>query len=148
MGDAKLSVSHIYSSNPLDRGNRKRRDEQWITDMAKDRASKFLPLKDLNVLVSQDPQNSLGWLGIDDMRQLGIDTGALFLGLLKRAACFVVDITDHEYAVRQICGSGSYRFIDARTATSFLSNANSGIVAQARSQVSWHNQNGFCSICG
>jgi len=148
MGNTQLNISHIYSSNPLDRGNRKRRDEQWITDMAKDRTSKFLPMKDLNVLVSEGQQNSLGWLGVDDMLQLRIDTGALFLGLLKRVACFVVDITDHEYAVRQICDSGSYRFVDARTATSFLSNTNSGIVAQARSQVSWHNQNRFCSICG
>jgi len=148
MGNTQLNISHIYSSNPLDRGNRKRRDEQWITDMAKDRTSKFLPMKDLNVLVSEGQQNSLGWLGVDDMLQLRIDTGALFLGLLKRVACFVVDITDHKYAVRQICDSGSYRFVDARTATSFLSNTNSGIVAQARSQVSWHNQNRFCSICG
>lgn len=116
--------------------------------MAKDRTSKFLPMKDLNVLVLQGPQIGLGWLGVDDLLRLGIDIGPLFLGLLERVACFVVDISDHEHAVRELSDGDSYAFVDVRMATNFLSGPDSGIVAQARAQVEWHNRNGFCSICG
>lgn len=143
-----MNISHIYSGNPLDRGDRERRDEQWITDMTKERTSKFLPMRDLNVLVLQGSQSGLSWLSVDDMRQLGIGSNALFLGLLDGVACFVVDISGHEHAVRELSDGGVHRFVDARAATEFLSGTDSGIVAQARAQVNWHNRNGFCSICG
>ena len=68
-----MSTSHIYSGNPLDRGDRERRDEEWITSMASDPTSKFLPIKDLNVLVSQGSKGGLGWLHVDEIRKLGID---------------------------------------------------------------------------
>ncbi len=143
-----MNVSHVYSSNPLDRGDRERRDEQWIADMAKDGTSRFLPVKDADVLLSQGPQDGLGWLGVDDIVQLRINTSVVFLGLLDRVACFVVDISDNEHAVRELSEGGAYRFVDARTATEFLSGTDSGIVAQARAQASWHHRHGFCSICG
>lgn len=143
-----MSFAHIYSGNPLDRGDQERRDEQWIADMTNDRSSRFLPLKDLNVLVSQGLQNGLGWLGVDDMRRLGITDGGLLLGLRDRVAFFVVDISGHERAVQELCDGGNYRFVDARTVTGFVSAEDSGIVAQARAQVHWHSRNGFCSTCG
>ena len=143
-----MSIAHIYSGNPLDRGDQERRDEQWIADMSNDRASKFLPLKDLNVLVSQGLQDGLGWLGVDDMRQLGIANRGLLLGLRDQVAFFVVDISGHEHVVQELCDRGNYRFVDARTVTGFVSDEDLGIVAQARAQVHWHNRNGFCSICG
>jgi NAD+ diphosphatase len=148
MGSKQLSTSHIYSGNPLDRGERERRDEQWIAGMARDGASRFLPMKDLNVLVSQGPQDGLGWLGVDDLRQLGIDGSAIFLGLLEGVVYFVVDISQHEHAVQELTDGGGHRFVDARAVTEFLSGTDSGIVAQARAQVNWHNRNGFCSTCG
>ncbi len=143
-----MNFQHIYSSNPLDRGYRERRDERWIADAAKDLTSRFLPVKDMNVLISQEPQDSLGWLGQDDMLRLGGDTRPIFLGLLERAAFFAVDISGHESAAKELTDGGAYEFVDARTVTEFLSRADSGIVAQALEQVSWHNRTGFCSICG
>ncbi len=143
-----MSISHIYSGNLLDRGDRERRDEQWITDRTGDRTSKFLPMKDLSVLILQGPQSGLCWLSAEDLRQLGIESGALFLGLSDRAACFTVDISDNEHAVRELTDGGAHRFADARTVTDFLSGADSGIIAQAQAQVNWHNRSGFCPICG
>ena len=143
-----MDVAYIYSGDPLDRVDRERRDEQWITDMTNDRTSKFLPLKDLNVLVSQGLQDGLGWLSVDDMRKLGIDNRALFLGLRGQVALFVVDISDHEHAVQELSDDGNYRFVDARTITVFLSGADSAIVAHARAQVHWHNRTRYCSKCG
>jgi NAD+ diphosphatase len=105
-------------------------------------------MRDLNVLVSQGSQDGLGWLSVDEMRQLGIESGALFLGLLNGVACFVVDISDQEHAIQGLSDGGGHRFVDARTVTEILSGTDSGIVAQARAQVNWHHRNGFCSACG
>jgi NAD+ diphosphatase len=148
VGSKLMNTAYIYSRNPLDRGEQERRDEQWIADMTNERSSKFLPLKDLNVLVSQGLQDGLGWLGVDDMRRLGTADRVFLLGLRDQTAFFVVDISGHEHAVQELCDGGNYRFVDARRVTEFLGEEDLGIVAQARAQVHWHNQNGFCSICG
>lgn len=148
MSSKGLNISHVYSANPLDRGDRERRDEEWIADRAKDSNSKFLPMSDLNVLIANGSHHGLGWLGFDDLARLGINTGAIFLGLREQETYFVIDITDDRRAVQEVQKSGDWRFEDARTATESLSGSDSGIVAQARAQVNWHNRNGFCSICG
>ena len=148
MNDKRLHISHVYAGNPLDRGERERRDEEWIAAKSKDSKSRFLPMMELNVLIANGPQPGLGWLRFDDLSRLGINTGAIFLGLSEEEAYFAVDITKEEDAVRELQATGDRRFEDARAATEFLSGPDSGIVAQARAQINWHNRNGFCSICG
>lgn len=148
MRNKQLDISHVYACNPLDRGDRERRDEEWIAQKAKDPKSKFLPLRDLNVLISNGPNQGLGWLSIDKLGDLGIDTSAIFLGLLEEEAYFAVDVSSNDPALRDLQESGDWRFEDARTATVHLSGPDSGIVAQARIQVNWHNRNRFCSVCG
>ena len=148
MSDKRLKISHVYSGNPLDRGERERRNEEWIAAKSKDPKSKFLPMWELNVLISNGPQHGLGWLHFDDLSRLGINTAAIFLGLAEEEAYFAVDISKEAGAVRELQETSDWRFEDARAATEFLSGSDSGIVAQARAQVNWHNRNGFCSICG
>ena len=148
MRNKRLDISHVYSSNPLDRGDRERRDDEWLARMATDPKSKFLPLQDLKVLISNGPDQGLGWLRVADLDRLEIDTRLIFLGLRGEEPHFTVDITDNGPAARDLQESGEWRFEDARSATEYLSGTDSGIVAQARIQVNWHSRNGFCSICG
>ena len=148
MRNKQLDILHVYAGNPLDRGDRERRDESWIAQRAKDPTSKFLPLWDLNVLISNSANQGLGWLSIDQLGQMRIDTSVIFLGLRAKEAYFAVDIPDDSPAVRDLQDSGDWRFEDARKATEYLSSTDSGIVAQARIQVNWHNRNRYCSICG
>lgn len=143
-----MDISHVYASNPLDRGDRERRDEAWLKDKAKDPGSKFLPLSDLNVLIANGSQQGLRWLGVDEIARLGIDSSEVFLGLRDGEAYFAIDISKNQRAVEELQESGDWRFEDARSATEYLSSPDSGIVAQARTQINWHNRHGFCSICG
>ena len=143
-----MSHSHTYSGNPLDRGERERRDEDWITAMVGDPTSKFLPMHDLNVPVSEGPQEGLLWLNADELQRFGNYKRVYLLGLLNGVAWHVVDVSENGQAIPELGGSGEYRYVDARTAAETLSGADSGIVAQARAQVDWHNRNGFCSTCG
>ena len=148
MSNKQLNISHVYAGNPLDRGDRERRDSNWIADRATDLGSKFLPLWDLEVLVSEGPLNGLGWLGIEELRRLRVDTSVIFLGLLEETAYFTIDVSESERTVRGLLESGNRRFVDARSATELLNGSDAGIVAHARAQINWHNRNGFCSICG
>ena len=141
-------ISHVYAGNPLDRGDRERRDDEWLTAKASDPKSRFLPMWDLNVLISNGTQGGLGWLGFDDLTRLEIDAVPIFLGLAGDVPHFVVDISKNESAVHELGDSPEKKFEDARSATEVLSGADSGIVAQARAQINWHNRNGFCAICG
>ncbi len=148
MSNKQLNISHIYAGNPLDRGDRERRDEEWIADRAKDPGSKFLPMWDLKVPISNGSDQSLGWLSLDGLGRLGIETSAIFLGLREQKAHFAIDISSGGSAAQELQEREDWRFEDARKATEYLSGSDSGIVAQARAQIGWHSRNGFCAICG
>ena len=105
-------------------------------------------MHDLNVPVSEGPQEGLLWLNADELQRFGNYKRVYLLGLLNGVAWHVVDVSENGQAIPELGGSGEYRYVDARTAAGNLSGADSGIVAQARSQVDWHNRNGFCSTCG
>ncbi|MCH7713920.1 MAG: hypothetical protein IIC99_09895, partial [Chloroflexi bacterium] len=148
MRDNRPKISHVYAGNPLDRGDRERRDDEWLAARARDPKSRFLPMWDLNVLITNGSQGELGWLSFDDLNRLGVDAAPIFLGMAGDDSHFVVDISKNEPAVRELRERPEMRFEDARTATEVLSGPDSGIVAQARAQVNWHGRNGYCSICG
>jgi len=148
MKDPKLNFSHVYSRNPVDRGETVRRDDEWIADKANDATSRFLPLRDLNILVTEGAQEGLGWVGSSDLERIGVDATPIFLGLLDDTAHFTVDISAQTRALLELSEGSGFRFVDARSVTDILSPADSGIVAQARAQINWHNVNGFCAICG
>ncbi len=143
-----ILVPHVYGANPLDRGERERRDEEWISRAAVDPSSKLLPMLDLNVPIAPAPAHGLTWLNPGDLQRLGVEATPVFLGLLDGAAHFVVDITGNEQAAAQLQDRGLLSFEDARAATEYVSGPDSGIIAQARAQLSWHNRHGFCSVCG
>jgi NAD+ diphosphatase len=141
-------ITHVYAGNPLDRGEAQRRDEQWLGDRARDAASKFLPMRDLNVPIVESSGARLGWLSAEDLNRLEIDGEAIFLGLLENVAHFVVDVPGNGRAAAELEDTPAWRYEDARTATEFLSGEESGIVAHARAHLDWHKRHGFCSVCG
>ncbi len=142
-----MSRSHIYSGNPLDRGERERRDEDWITAMTKDPSSVFLPMNDLSVLVSEGSQESLVWLSAEELQRAGSYARIYLLGLLDGVAYHAVDVSENGQDLLEL-GNGEYSYVDVRTAAESLSGPDLGIAAQARAQVDWHNRHGFCSTCG
>ena len=144
----RISIPHVYAANPLDRGERERRDEEWIARVAKEPTTRLLPMRDLNVPIAPAPEYGLTWIGAADLDRLDVETEPMFLGLLDGVAHFVVDITANEQAALTLQDSGRLTFEDARAATEYVSGPDSGIIAQARAQLSWHNRHGFCSVCG
>ena len=143
MNDRRERITHVFAGNPLDRGEVERRDEEWLTVQANDPASLMLPMWQLNVPVSSD--QTLIWLNVDDLQRLKVDAAPVFLGRLDGRSHFVVDVSAVE---RGNIEKDGLSFEDARTTAEYLSGPESGIVAQARAQLSWHGRHGFCAVCG
>ena len=139
---------HIFAGNPLDRGEAERRDEGWIADRARQVDSRFLPMHNLNVLVSTEEPPALAWLDYDDFAALDSDTEPVFLGLRDGRAHFVVDVSGAAGA-RGLAADGRRRFEDCRSAAERMGHdPQTGMIAQARAQLDWHNRHSHCSVCG
>ena len=119
---------HPFAGNPLDRGERERRDEAWIAAAGQAAGSRFLPFNDLEVLIDDArPQPRLGWLDADRIRSLAPGVEPLFLGLLEGAAHFVADLSRDAAAVARIAAEPGRRFADCRTAGGVLAGPETGI---------------------
>ena len=139
---------HIFADNPLDRGDRERRDPQWLADAAKSPDTRILVMPELEVPLTDTPEPGLSWLNPRDVRWYGIEGEPVFLGLQDGVAHFAVHVPASSEAAGRLRDEDSIRFVDARSAAPIVSGHESGIIAQARAQLDWHNRHGFCSVCG
>ena len=143
-----MPTQHIFAGNPLDRGERERRNEEWINHQASAASSKFLPLWDSKVLVSVREPLKLAWLDRGDLEKAKFDSGPFLLGMQSGSTYFTVDVSKSPQSAQIIEKLTEYKFEDSRTAAEQLDLAETGILAQARAQINWHNRHGFCSVCG
>lgn len=143
-----MPTQHIFAGNPLDRGERERRNEEWINHQASAASSKFLPLWDSKVLVSVREPLKLAWLDRGDLEKAKFDSGPFLLGMQSGSTYFTVDVSKSPQSAQIIEKLTEYQFEDSRTAAEQLDLAETGILAQARAQINWHNRHGFCSVCG
>ncbi|MDP6664019.1 MAG: NAD(+) diphosphatase [SAR202 cluster bacterium] len=139
---------HIFADNPLDRGDQQRRDEAWLEERTLDPDTKFLLMPGLEVPLSDGTAPSLRWLNADDLNGLAVDGPPVFLGLQDGRAHFAVYVPKTDGAAEELTSDKSIVFSDARRAATILALQETGIVAQARAQLDWHNRHGFCSVCG
>ena len=139
---------HIFADNPLDRGDQERRDDEWISDRASDPDSRVLVMPELDVPVTDGQDAALNWLSPSDVRWFGVDGDPVFLGLRGGVAHFAIHVPASSGAAARLRNDDSMRFVDARSAAPMVSGHESGIIAQARAQLDWHNRHGFCSVCG
>lgn len=139
---------HVFAGNPLDRGDQERRDENWIVAQSRDTKSRFLPLRESDVLLTGGSEAALGWIGVHDIHRLRIDSIPLFLGTLDGVSHFALDVSELGDRTANLDKDGCGWFEEARTAATTLGGSEAGILAQARMQVSWHSRHQFCGACG
>ena len=148
---ASTKPTHIFAANPLDRADALRRDEAAVVRAAADSKSRYLPLWNLNVLVqaaSASQTTTLGWLDQAEIARLGIDGPPVLLGLEEDIAHFAIDLSSLHDPTHELSLGSDWQFEDARRAAMTLPAFESGILAQARSQLDWHRRHQFCSVCG
>jgi NAD+ diphosphatase len=144
-----MARTHTFSGNPLDRADALRRDEDALAKAEANPGSRYLPLWNLNVLITgNEGASALGWLDQPDVDRLGMDVPTVFLGLGDGRAHFAVDVSALHDPVHELNLGDDWLFEDARQAAMSLPGQESGILAQARSQLDWHRRHQFCSVCG
>ena len=142
------NIVHTFAGNPLDRADALRRDADWLDAAARNPAARYLPMWRLNVLVQAGDVLRLGWLSPERVLALGVETPPVFLGLAGDAPRFALDVSAVEEPLPALALPEGNVFEDCRAAGVALSASEAGIVAQARSQLAWHERHRFCSVCG
>ena len=140
-----MSLIHTFAGNPLDRADVQRRDADWLAAAARSFSSRFLPFADLNVLLNG---NALGWVSAMEVEAAGTGGEPILLGLDGAVAHFAVDVSGDGDPLAQLGLGGGWRFEDCRMAAMRMAAADTGIVAQARAQLGWHDRHRHCSVCG
>ena len=136
---------HVFSNNPLDRGEKERRNVENITEEIYKSTSKFLLFKNSDILINNSPTPHLVWLSIEKIKELDIAINPIFLGILNNSYHYALSISDKPpFAF----WSEHLSFINIREAGSLLKLEESAISAYARMQMNWHERHGFCSLCG
>jgi NAD+ diphosphatase len=145
-----LSYTHIFAGNPFDRGDTERRDEDLLKKMIRQDNTKFLPFHQLKPLVRKGPNVELAWIGHEFLDGLPEEAGGpKFLGFdADRNPHFAVDVTAVEDPSSIASLASGADFEDGRAAAMDIPGEQSGILAQARSNLNWHAQHRFCSSCG
>lgn len=143
-----MTATHIFAGNPLDRADAERRDTQWLAAATRDPGSRYLPFFDLKVLVQGRAETQLGWLPGSQVTQHDLDGAPILLGISAGVAHFAVDVSALEDPAQRLGLEEDWSFDDCRNAAAGLRGADTGVVAQARSQLSWHKSHRYCSACG
>ena len=140
---------HVFSRNPLDRGEKERRDESKIQQMAIHSDSRFLPLRNLDLLVETSNTPRLKWLEQSQFNKYNPDGKAIFLGFMDGIYHYAFEVSIEilsDFELRTI--NPNLSFVDVRTCGHMLPREDAGIAAQARIQTYWHQQYKFCPVCG
>ena len=142
-----------FSGNDLNRVSEKRTDAKWIEAKLRDPSSRIFPMWKLQPFLlgpeSADPPYELGFFKPEAIEVIaGEGTICIFLGLDGDRALFAVEIPDEKDPTKDgpLARLGFFR--DARAAGQMVSIRDSGIIAQAKAMIDWHQRHGFCPKCG
>lgn len=152
---------HTFAGNPLDRGEALRRDPDALARCLASSRSRFLTFDNLRPLVQQPGTGDrvapeLGWVSGDRL-PAELRSRSILLGLQEEVAHFAVDLVASNDATAvaaaepmrsALTAATEHTFIDARSAAMALPQSDTGILAQARSQLDWHRKHPFCNQCG
>lgn len=158
MSEAGLDTPrHTFAGNPLDRAEAQRRDPAALQALLDDTRSRFLPFDNLRPLLRrQAKQTTLGWVSAQALSPelrgrsilLGTNDNVPHYAVELRTARDAAAAADAEPHRNALTAADGMEFVDARSAAMALPQSDTGILAQARSQLDWHRKHPFCNQCG
>ena len=154
----RVETPHTFAGNPIDRADTLRRDESEVNDLMRSDNARVLILAGLDPLICTAGESSakLGWLSYGDAQKVvnSEPTSTTLLGVNPEGEALVAwnmngsarhgsdQISESKTAERGL------EIFDARESAMLVSAADTGILAQARSNLGWHGTHGFCARCG
>ncbi len=138
----------VFTGNRFDRAAQFRSDENWLAEKLEDSSTRFLPVHSLKALIDLNDGPCIDWRGISDVREY-IQAGAtlIFLGIADFSCHFAIDVSAIENPKQPPVADWG-KFIDVRSISAQLRPGEAGALAQARSMIAWHDNHGFCAVCG
>ena len=140
----------VFAGNPLDRSDNERRDPEWLVACLADDRARYLPFRDLEVLVRPGSPPELAWLGPERLDDLDVREQAVLLGLRDGVPQLAIDVSALGARALEALAADAenVEFAAARGVAAALPAGDSGVLAQARSLLDWHARHGFCAACG
>ena len=151
--EARTHEPPVFAGNPLDRSDNERRDPEWLAACLADERARYLPFRDLEVLVRHGSPPELAWVGRARLEDVAVRERAVLLGLRDGVPHLAIDVSALDApALAALATDGqdapSTEFAAARGVAAALPAGDSGVLAQARSLLDWHARHGFCAVCG
>ncbi len=142
---AVQDIQTFFSGNPLDRADHLRKLPETMNDMLHQSDARIMVLLEGQIL--SDPVGAIKWLSQRQCAFLPLDT-TIFLGLDDGAPRYAASLTGEESDFDGLFPDAKFR--DARALAMKIGTAHPelGIVAQAKSMLSWHETHKFCAKCG
>lgn len=135
----------FFSGNPLDRADQLRTHPDILDSMAEDSGARLIVLAQNQVLTG--PVGEITWLKPQQCRYLPVSE-KVFLGIMDDTMHYAVNLDGAPDEFADMFPDSKFR--DARAIAMKAGHANPelGIIAQAKSILSWHSSHRYCSNCG
>ncbi len=141
------AAGNTFAQLVLDRAARRRRDDRWVRERLRDPSSRFVPIWDSRVLVSNESSPRPILLGPQDAhRLLEEEERAVLLGEAAEHTYFAVALIDREGAVPPPVEHGEFRSL--RRVAALLERGEAGLLAYAKAMITWHQRHQYCGDCG
>lgn len=138
-------IQTFFSGNPLDRADHLRKDDATMGDMMQQPDARLMLLVDGKIL--SDPVGAISWLTYRQCAYLPLGT-RIFLGLQDGAPRYAADLEGEEADFEDLFPDAKFRDARALAMKAGSAHPDLGIVAQAKSMLSWHETHRFCAKCG
>lgn len=138
-------IQTFFSGNPLDRADHLRKDDATMGDMMRQPDARLMLL--LNGQILSDPVGAISWLTYRQCAYLPLGT-RIFLGLQDGAARYAAALEGEETEFEGLFPDAKFRDARALAMKAGSAHPDLGIVAQAKSMLSWHETHLFCAKCG
>lgn len=142
---ALQAIQSFFSGNPLDRADHLRKEPTTMSDMLQSADSRFMLLLKGEIL--SDPVGGIYWLSHRQCAYLPLGT-TVFLGLSDGAPRYAANLDGAAAEFDGLFPDAKFRDARALGMKAGFAHPELGIVAQAKSMLSWHSSHRFCAKCG
>lgn len=140
---------NFYSGVGLDRADRLRRDEAWLTAQLREASTRFVPVWRSRNLVTEQRSVRAAWVhGRDAAAIVARTSETVFLGRSATAAYFAIDLSDLEAPEAEPTLAAYGTFQDLRAVGPVIERGDGAILAYARGLLHWHRRHRYCGVCG
>lgn len=142
---ALQAIQSFFSGNHLDRADHLRKEPTTMADMMQSAEAGFMLM--LNGEILSDPVGAIHWMSYRQCAYLPLGT-QVFLGLEDGAPRYAAKLDGEPEDFDGLFPDAKFRDARALGMKAGFAHPELGIVAQAKSMLSWHDSHRFCAKCG